>query len=464
MTDRPIVPIILSGGAGSRLWPASRSRQPKQLLSLVEERTMLLMTVQRTDAVSAAGAPVIVCNESQRTGIERELAKSDYPNAALILEPVGRNTAPATAVAALQLTENGDDPTLFVMPADHVIRDEQAFSDAVALAAGFAEQGLLLTFGIEPTGPETGYGYIRFGDPLAEGVRIVEDFREKPDSATAEEYLSSGRYLWNSGIFMFRASRFLAELEMHAPDILTAARAALAEAKQDGSVTRLDEQAFAAAPSISIDYAVMEHTTSAAVVPIHTGWSDVGSWTALWELGRQDENGNVIIGDVETIDIRNSYIRSSGRLVAAIGLDDVVIVDTPDATLVSHRERSQDVKAVVDRLKADGRSEVDTDGTELRPWGGFEVLDSGPEHRVLRLQLEPAASMTSQTHKRSSEHWIVTSGSAKVHVGEGSRLISANESVFIPANETHRVENASETDPLHMIKINVTTQIAEVEA
>jgi mannose-1-phosphate guanylyltransferase/mannose-6-phosphate isomerase len=263
---------------------------------------------------------------------------------------------------------------------------------------------------------------------------------------------------------MFRASRFLAELEMHAPDILTAARAALAKAQQDGSATRLDEQAFAAAPSISIDYAVMEHTTSAAVVPIHTGWSDVGSWTALWELGRQDENGNVIIGDVETIDIRNSYIRSGGRLVAAIGLDDVVIVDTPDATLISHRERSQDVKAVVDRLKADGRSEVDTDGTELRPWGGFEVLDSGPEHRVLRLQLEPGASMPSQTHERRSEHWFVTSGTARIHIGEATRLVVANESVFTPANEKHQVENASETDPLHMIKITVTTQIAEVEA
>ena len=463
MTDRPIVPVILSGGAGSRLWPASRSRQPKQLLSLVEERTMLLMTIQRTDAVSTAAEPLIVCNEDQRVGIERELAKSGFPEAALILEPVGRNTAPATAAAALQLTAAGGDPILFVMPADHVIRNEQEFSGAVDLAAGFAEQGYLLTFGIDPTGPETGYGYIRFGDRLAEGVRVVEDFREKPDAATAAEYISSGRYLWNSGIFMFRASRFLAELETHAPGVLSAARAALAGADHDGSATRLDEASFAEAPSISIDYAVMEHTTSAAVVPIHTGWSDVGSWTALWELGRQDENGNVIIGDVETIGMRNSYIRSSGRLVAAIGLDDVVIVDTPDATLVSHRDRSQDVKVIVDRLKADGRSEVKTDGTELRPWGGFAVLDSGPEHRVLRLQLEPGASIPPQTHERGSEHWIVTAGTARVRIGEASRLMSANESVSIPANEMHQIGNASETDPLHMVKINVTTKIAEEE-
>ncbi len=463
MIDRPIVPVILSGGAGSRLWPASRSRQPKQLLSLVEERTMLLMTIQRTDAVASAGAPVIVCNEDQRVGIERELAKSGYPDAGLILEPVGRNTAPATAVAALQLTADGGDPILFVMPADHVIRNEQAFSDAVDLAAGFAEQGYLLTFGIDPTGPETGYGYIRFGERLAEGVRIVEDFREKPDAATAEEYLSSGRYLWNSGIFMFRASRFLAELETHAPDVLSAARAALAAAEQDGSATRLDETAFAAAPSISIDYAVMEHTTSAAVVPVHTGWSDVGSWTALWDLGQHDEDGNVVIGDVETIDVQNSYVRSGGRLVAAIGVDNVVIVDTPDATLVARRDRSQDVKTIVDRLKAQNRPEVDTDGTEFRSWGTVVSLESASDHRVLRLRIEPGATMPSRTHERRTEHWTALQGAARVFLDETTTTLSAGESVTIPAGETHRVENASATDPLEMVKINITTRVPEEE-
>lgn len=463
MIDRPIVPVILSGGAGSRLWPASRSRQPKQLLSLVEERTMLLMTIQRTDAVAAAGAPLIVCNEDQRVGIERELAKSGFPDAGLILEPVGRNTAPATAVAALQLTADGGDPILFVMPADHVIRNEQAFSDAVDLAAGFADQGFLLTFGIDPTGPETGYGYIRFGDRLAEGVRVVEDFREKPDAATAEEYVSSGRYLWNSGIFMFRASRFLTELETHAPDVLSAAQAALAGAEHDGSAIRLDETAFAAAPSTSIDYAVMEHTTSAAVVPIHTGWSDVGSWTALWELGRHDKNGNVIIGDVETIDVQNSYVRSSGRLIAAIGLDNVVIVDTPDATLVSRRDRSQDVKAIVDRLKSQSRSEVDTDGDELRPWGRFTTVESGPEHRILRLRLNPGATMPIQSHEHRSEHWIVIAGTARVHLGEETRLVAASETMSIAAGETHQIQNASESEPLEIVKVNVTPGFEEQE-
>ncbi len=463
MTDRPIVPVILSGGAGSRLWPASRSRQPKQLLSLVEERTMLLMTIQRTHSVPVAGAPLIVCNEGQRSGVERELAKSGHPDAALILEPVGRNTAPATAVAALQLTADGADPILFVMPADHVIRDEQAFSEAVNRAAGFAEQGYLLTFGIDPTGPETGYGYIRFGDRLAEGVHIVEEFREKPDAAAAERYLSTGRYLWNSGMFMFQASRFLSELEAHAPGVLDAARAALAGAEDDGSVTRLDETAFAAAPSISIDYAVMEHTTAAAVVPIRAGWSDVGSWNALWELGRPDDDGNVIVGDVEIFDVRNSYVRSGGRLVVAIGLDDVVIVDTPDATLVSHRDRSQDVKVIVDRLREQGRTEVDTDGAELRPWGRFATLDRGPGHRVLRLRLEPGATLPLRTHDDRSEHWIVLSGTARVHVGATTRLVPEHESVFVPAGTLHQLENPSEIDPLEMIEVDVGTAGGEEE-
>ncbi|MEA2009885.1 MAG: mannose-1-phosphate guanylyltransferase/mannose-6-phosphate isomerase [Actinomycetota bacterium] len=463
MTDRPIVPVILSGGAGSRLWPASRSRQPKQLLSLVEERTMLLMTIQRTDAVRVAKEPVIVCNEDQRVGIERELMKAGYPDAPIILEPIGRNTAPATAVAALQLTANGDDPILFVMPADHVIRNEQAFSDAVDLAAGIAEEGYLLTFGIDPTGPETGYGYIRFGDRLAEGVRVVDDFREKPDAATAEEYIASGRYLWNSGIFMFRASRFLAEVETHAPDVLRAARAALANAEHDGSAIRLGEAAFASAPSLSIDYAVMEHTTSAAVVPIHTGWSDVGSWTALWDLGQHDEDGNVVIGDVETIDVQNSYVRSNGRLVAAIGLDNVVIVDTPDATLVSRRDRSQDVKAIVDRLKAQDRPEVHTDGSEVRTWGGFTTLDSESGHRVLRLRLNPGAEMPIQTHEHQSEHWIVVSGNARVRIGDETHLTAAGEAISIPSGAAHQIHNASETSPLEIIKVNVTPNFEEEE-
>ena len=461
MTDRPIVPVILSGGAGSRLWPASRSQQPKQLLSLVEERTMLLMTIQRTDAVPTAGAPLIVCNEGQRSGVERELAKSGHLDATLILEPVGRNTAPAVCAAALQLTSDGADPIMFVMPADHVIRNERAFSEAVELAAGFAEQGYLLTFGIDPTGPETGYGYIRFGDRLAEGVRTVEEFREKPDAATAEEYVSSGRYLWNSGMFMFRASQFLAEIGVHAPGILDATRAALADAEYEESVTLLDEAAFAASPSISIDYAVMEHTDAAAVVPIHTGWSDVGSWTALWELGQHDKHGNVFVGDVEAIDVQNSYVRTSGRLVAAIGLHNIVIVDTPDALLVSRRDRSQDVKAIVDRLKEQGRPEVETDGTEIRPWGTVETMGSGPGHHIVRLRIDAGVGFSLKPLEHCSQHWIVARGIARIRAGETIRLVHEHEAAFMLPHEPLRLDNASDTETLEIIEIRVDTSAGE---
>ena len=455
MTDRSIVPVVLSGGAGSRLWPASRSRTPKQLLPLVDERTMFTMTVQRTEPLPAAAAPLVVCNEDQRLGIQRELKKLDRDDATLILEPIGRNTAPATAAAALHLTAGGSDPILFVMPADHVIRNEDAFAEAVALASDFADKGYLLTFGIDPTGPETGYGYIRFGNRLADGVRSVEEFREKPDGATAEAYLASGRYLWNSGMFMFRASRFLTELEAHAPDVLTAVRRALEDADSDGQVVRLDPNAFASAPSISIDYAVMEHTTSAAVVPIHTGWSDVGSWTALWELGHPDDRGNVVIGDVELVDVHNSYVRSEGRLVAAIGLDNVVVVDTADATLVARRDRSQDVKIVVDRLRAEGRPEVDTDGSEDRSWGRRTTLASAPGIDVVDLHVEPAASLPESTHDSQSVRWIITEGTASIRVGDTSGLVPTGSSAMAPPGAVHRLENASVTDVLKLIEIAV---------
>ncbi|HZJ47874.1 MAG TPA: mannose-1-phosphate guanylyltransferase/mannose-6-phosphate isomerase, partial [Acidimicrobiia bacterium] len=291
--------------------------------------------------------------------------------------------------------------------------------------------------------------------------RNVDAFKEKPDEATAEEYVSSGRYLWNSGMFMFRASRFLEELARYAPEVLDATRIALDAAEHDGSVIRLDPKAFANAPSVSIDYAVMEHTEDAAVVPIHTGWSDVGSWAALWDIGKHDEDGNVTIGDIETIDVHHSYLRSSGRLIAAIGLDDVVIVDTPDATLVSRRDRSQDVKAIVDRLKAEGRTEVVTDGSDVRPWGGFSTLASGPGYRVLRLRIEPGAKLSLQTHEHRSEHWIVVRGTARIRIGETTRLVPEHESVFIPAREVHRLENASDTELLEVIEVGVGSYVGE---
>ena len=432
---------------------------PKQLLPLVDDRTMLLMTIQRTDPLPDAGAPLVVCNEDQRVGIERELSKSGRSDASLILEPTGRNTAPATAAAALRLTADGSDPILFVMPADHLIRDESAFAEAVAIAASFAARGYLLTFGIEPTAPETGYGYIRFGDRLADGVRTVEEFREKPDAATAEEYIASGRYLWNSGMFMFSASRFLAELDAYAPDVLAATRLAVANGAEDGATFLLDEPSFASSPSISIDYAVMEHTSTAAVVPIHTGWSDVGSWTALWELGQQDEHGNVVVGDVELVNVHNSYVRSGGRLVGAIGLDRVVVVDTADAVLVASLDQSQDVKTIVDRLKDEGRTEVDTDGQETHDWGGLATLASSPPARVLQLQIEPAASLPPQRSDSSSTHWIVVAGAAVAHIDDTSIHLSQGAGTVVPPSTEHSIENSSRTEVLKVVQVTVDTGV-----
>jgi mannose-1-phosphate guanylyltransferase/mannose-6-phosphate isomerase len=416
---------------------------------------MFLTTIQRTNPLPTAGAPLVVCNEDQRLGVQRELTKLNRSDAVLILEPIGRNTAPAAAAAALHLTADGSDPILFVMPADHVIRNEDAFVEAVALASDFADKGYLLTFGIDPTGPETGYGYIRFGDRLAEGVRSVEEFREKPDATTADSYLASGRYLWNSGMFMFRASRFLTELEQYAPEVLAAVRLAVAGAEYDDAVVRLGDEAFAASPSISIDYAVMEHTASAAVVPIHTGWSDVGSWAALWELGQHDAHGNVVMGDVEIVDVQNSYLRSSGRLVAAIGLDGVVIVDSPDATLVASRDRSQDVKTIVDRLRAEGRPEVETDGFEERAWGSFVAVWQSSGSHVRRLEINPGGSLPGRELERQSLHWIVTEGTARIHLNDLPTDASAGSSVSVPPGVENRLENGSPTEALKLIEVTV---------
>jgi mannose-1-phosphate guanylyltransferase / mannose-6-phosphate isomerase len=351
-----VVPVILSGGMGSRLWPASRQHRPKQLLPLVDHRTMLHTTLERAAAVPGAATPTIVANADQRDAIEAELSHAGRAGARLILEPVGRNTAPALAVAALDLQD--DDPLLLVLPADHVIADEGAFIAAVGTGAGLADAGHLVTFGVAPTRPETGYGYIEVGDALGD-ARAVARFKEKPDAETAARYVDDGRHLWNSGMFLFRTSRYLEELDRHRPDVLTAARTALVSGKDDGTAVMLDVDAMAQAPSVSIDYAVMEPTDRAAVVPLDAGWTDVGSWKTLWSIGDSDDAGNVVQGDVELIDVHDSLVRSDGRLVAVIGLDGVVVVDTPDATLVSSIDRVQEVKELVDRLTEAGRPEVE---------------------------------------------------------------------------------------------------------
>ena len=453
--------MVLSGGFGTRLWPASRKRHPKQLLPLVDDRTMFRSTVERVSG-PMFDPPVVVCNEDHRLGIQRELRRAGIDGGRLVLEPVGRNTAPAAAAAAVDSLCRGDDPLLLILPADHVIADLEAFHDAVAVAADLAARGLLMTFGASPTYPETGYGYIRFGEPVGDGpARRVLAFKEKPDRETAERYLASGSYLWNSGMFVFRASTYLEELERLQPEIVTAVRRSLDLGSRAEAGLELEPTAFAASPSISIDYAVMEHTDRAGVVPLVAGWSDVGSWSALWDLEAHDDDGNVLIGDVEALDTTNSYIRAGSRLVATVGVEDAIVVDTPDALLVTTRDHAQDVKALVDRLTDDKRSEVETDGSEDRPWGRFVTLKKGPGFRVLRMWLDPGGKTSLQTHEHRSEYWIVVRGVARVRTGDTTRLVPARESVFIPAGEIHRLENPEDDEMLEVIEVDVGTYVGE---
>jgi mannose-1-phosphate guanylyltransferase/mannose-6-phosphate isomerase len=456
-----IVPIILSGGAGSRLWPASRKRQPKQLLPLFGDRSMLLTTLQRAASLPNTTTPMVVSREDQRAGIQRELASAGFADASILLEPIGRNTAPAVAVAALELTGSGENPLLLVMPADHVIADEAVLADAVDAAARLADDGYLIAFGVTPTRPETGYGYIEPGEDLTDRAMAVRTFHEKPDAETAAAYVAGGRHLWNSGMFLFRAGRYLDELERHQPAVVAAARASLAEAKQDGAVTTLGREAMMGAPSISIDHAVMEPTDKAAVVPLDAGWSDVGSWEAMWALGDADEAGNVITGDTEILDVTNSFIRGGSRLIAAIGLDGVAIVDTADATLVTTRDRVQDVKEIVERLSERRRREVETDGTEFQKWGGFATLADTPGLRVLRLCIEPGGKTPLQTHDHRSEYWIVVRGVARITVGETTRLVPRTDSVFVPAGAVHQLENPSTEEMLEVIEVDIRSDVRD---
>ncbi len=459
-TQHTIVPVVLSGGMGTRLWPASRRLQPKQLMALVGERSLIAATVDRIHAVTTGIDPVITTSVDHADAIRREMLRSGYPDTRLLLEPVGRNTAPAVAVAAYDVLSTYGDRLMLVLPADHVITDEDAFADAIAAAADCASAGYLLTFGITPSSPETGYGYIRSGKPISDRVARVAEFKEKPDAETAEEFIASGEYLWNSGMFLFKASRYIEELEQYAPDIAAASRAAYEAAKRKNATITLDEDAFAACRSESIDFAVMEHTTRAAVVPTDPGWSDVGSWTSLWDIEEKNLDGNVLIGDTSTVGVTNSYIRSSGRLVAAVGLDGAIVVDTPDAVLVASMDAAQDVKAIVDELKDAGRSEYETDTTVHRPWGQFRTIDQGPGYRVLHLWLDPGGKTSMKQHEHRSEHWLVIRGVARITTDETSRLVPTRESVYIPPGEIHRLENPGD-DVLEVIEIDIGSYVGE---
>lgn len=457
-----IVPVILSGGAGTRLWPLSRELYPKQLLPLAGAHTMLQETILRLEGVAGLAAPLVVCNEAHRFLVAEQLRQAGVAAAAILLEPVGRNTAPAVALAALQATADGADPLLLVLPADHVIRDAAALRAAIAAALPAAGDGRLLTFGIVPAAPETGYGYIRRGPAVAAGqpVCAVARFVEKPDRATAVSYLAAGDYFWNSGMFLFRASAYLAELDRLAPAMLAACRAAFDGRSADLDFVRLDAEAFAACPADSIDYAVMEKTSRAAMLPLDAGWSDVGSWSALWEVGPADGDGNVVAGDVIAVDSAGSYLCAGSRLVAAVGVRDVVVVETADAVLVAAKERVQDVKQVVERLKAQGRGEHLLHRRVSRPWGAYEGLDGGDGFLVKRITVNPGASLSLQRHRHRAEHWVVVRGTARIVCGDDVLVRTANQSVYVPIGMLHRLENPG-ADLLEIIEVQTGATLSE---
>jgi mannose-1-phosphate guanylyltransferase/mannose-6-phosphate isomerase len=458
-----LLPVILSGGSGTRLWPLSRELYPKQLLPLVGDHTMLQETAKRLEGVANVGAPVVVCNESHRFMVAEQMLQLGTKPGAIILEPVGRNTAPAVAVAALVALscsqEGGEDPILLVLPADHVIRDVESFREAVAAGRAAAEAGKLVTFGVVPDRPETGYGYIRKAKGQGPAYPVAE-FVEKPNLETAVRYVQSGEYFWNSGMFMFRARAYLAELGKFAPEMLKACEAAVAAAKSDLDFTRLSAATFGACPSDSIDYAVMEKTADAVVVPLDAGWSDVGSWSALQDALPRDAAGNVISGDVITEGTTGSYLHSTSRLIAAVGLTDHVVVETKDAVLVAPRDKVQDVKVLVNQLKAQGRYETSLHREVFRPWGSYDSIDNGERFQVKRLVVKPGAQMSLQLHHHRAEHWIVVSGTARITRGEETFLLGENESTYIPMGTKHRIENPGKVT-LHIIEVQSGSYLGE---
>ena len=446
-----LTPVVLSGGAGTRLWPLSRELYPKQLLPLVGDHTMLQDTVRRLSGLDVT-APIVVCNEAHRFVVAEQLRSIGTPARAIVLEPMGRNTAPAIALAALAATADGPgDALLLVLPADHVIRDVSAFQTAVRAAAVAARTGQLVTFGVVPQAAETGYGYIQRGEPLAGAWRIAR-FVEKPDRARAEEFLASGGYYWNSGMFVFSARRYLDELRRQAPDIATACELAFATAQRDLDFTRVDATAFAACRAESIDYAVMENTRDAVVVPFDAGWSDVGSWSSLQSASEADADGNVVRGDVLVEDTRDSFLYAESRLVAVVGLRDHVVVETKDAVLVAPRARAQDVRSLVARIKSSGRSEHLLHRKVFRPWGSYDSLDNGERFQVKRLTVRPGGVLSLQLHQHRAEHWVVVSGTARITRGEEVFLLEENQSTYIPIGVRHRIENPGKV-PLHIIEV-----------
>lgn len=458
----PLYPVILCGGSGTRLWPLSRSAYPKQFLKLTSEQSMLQDTLRRLEGVPGLGDPLVICNHEHRFLVAEQLRAIGATPKLLLLEPMGRNTAPAVAAAALALAAEDPAALMLVLPSDHCIQDRAAFHRAIATASVAAARGLMTTFGIIPGSPETGYGYIRRGPGLADlqGVHAIERFVEKPDAARARQFLESGEYLWNSGMFLLGAGAYVEELGVHAPAVLAAVRQSLAARQLDLDFCRIEESAFAASPAISIDYAVMEKTRLGAVVPVEMGWSDVGSWDALWEIHAKTPEGNVMEGDVLAEDVNNTFIKAENRMVAAVGVDDLVIVETADAVLVAHKTSAQDVKALVDRLKAESRSEHVFHRRVFRPWGSYEGIDNGHRYQVKRLTVNPGCKLSLQLHHHRAEHWIVVSGTARVTRGEEEILLTENQSTYIPLGVKHRLENPGIV-PLQLIEVQSGSYLGE---
>jgi len=460
-TTSPIVPVILSGGSGTRLWPVSRESFPKQFWPLISERTMIQETALRALGDGFA-PPMVVCNQEHRFLAAEQMRLAGIEGARVVLEPVGRNSAPAILAAALLVAEADPDAVLWMMAADHAITDTSALRAALDIAVRAARAGRIVTFGMRPTAPDVGYGYIARGEALpgVPGAFAVARFVEKPDAATAIGLVASGTHLWNSGMFVFTASHLIAEMQLHAPDVLAAVRAAVAARSQDLDFIRLDPEAFEACPNISLDYALAERTAHAAVVPADIGWTDVGSWSALWDLGAKDAGGNVAIGDVVLEGASDCYVRSDGIVTAVVGLSDAVVVVTEDAVLAMHRDRAQDVKKVVDRLRAAKRHQAVTHNRVYRPWGFYESLIHADRFQVKRIMVSPGQKLSLQKHFHRAEHWVVVSGSATVTRGTETMLLRENESVYLPLGCVHRLENPGRI-PLTLIEVQSGSYLGE---
>ncbi|MFG0454067.1 mannose-1-phosphate guanylyltransferase/mannose-6-phosphate isomerase [Shewanella mangrovisoli] len=453
-----ILPVIMAGGTGTRLWPLSRGNFPKQFLSLSGKATMLQNTISRLAGVDHDPI-MLICNEEHRFIAAEQVRQLGVKHSGIFLEPVGRNTAPAIALAAFKAVESGLDPLLLVLAADHVIDNIDSFQNSVIIASELALAGKLVTFGIVGCKPETGYGYIKRGKSYQEGF-VVDCFVEKPDLATAKAYIESGDYYWNSGMFLFKASRYLSELKVYRPDIYSACELAMQVQNNDIDFIRIDKTAFEACPDDSIDYAVMEHTKDAVVVPMDAGWSDVGGFAALWEVSAKDVDGNVFNGDVKSVDTKNTLVFGGNKLVTTVGVEDLVIVDTKDAVLVAHKDQSQNVKAIVSQLKSEQRSEVTFHREVYRPWGKYDSIDNGDRFQVKRITVKPGAKLSVQMHHHRAEHWIVVSGTAKVTNGDKDILLTENQSTYIPVGVIHALENPGKVD-LELIEVQSGSYLGE---